>query len=148
MRKKERKNAVCTEFGRCETGFTLVSSLLRLLIIIITLPMLILMYSKFTVKPYEERLSIQQLFFILQNEVYLAKEVTHGNNLLRFTVNHDHITFERYGRLLRRRVNDEGHEIYLRNIDSFLLERSSNGIKITITMMTGEAYERILITNE
>lgn len=130
-----------------ECGFTLVSSLLRIVIISLTLPILVFVFSKLHTNSLEQTLSIEQLFFIMQNEIYEATEVSHTHNQLLLQVDDNTVTFNRYGALIRRQVNNTGHEIYHRNISDFVLKSVANGVMVTITTLTGEVYERILITN-
>lgn len=131
-----------------QDGFTLISSLLRILIIMITLPILIFVLEKFNVESVEETLSAHQLFFMLQNEINLADHVSFENKRLILTVGDDVIMIEQYGGLIRRRVNRTGHEIYFRNIDTLSFERLPFGGKLKIKTLTGEVYERILLANE
>lgn len=142
------KKGVFSEFLVNEHGFTLISSLLRILIISLTLPLLVFALDKF--KPYsvEQTLSIEQLFYILQNEVYLADEVTYNQyNRLLLEVDNNTISIEKYGALLRRRVNNEGHEVYYRDIRDFTIKSVESGVVVTITTLSGDVYERILVTN-
>lgn len=142
------RNGVYSELLMNECGITLISSLLRILIIVLTLPILLFVFQKMHTNPLEETLSIEQLFIIMQNEIYDATEVSHTHNQISLTVNNKIITFNRYGRLIRRQVDNAGHEIYHRNIVDFAVQSVTNGVLITITTSTGGVYERILVTNE
>lgn len=141
------RNDVYTELLMNECGMTLISSLLRILIIVLTLPILLFVFQKLHTNPLEETLSIEQLFIIMQNEIYDATEVSHTHNKISLTVNNKIVTFNRYGRLIRRQVDDAGHEIYHRNIVDFAVQSVINGVMITITTSTGGVYERVLVTN-
>lgn len=141
------RNDVYTELLMNECGMTLISSLLRILIIVLTLPILLFVFQKLHTNPLEETLSIEQLFIIMQNEIYDATEVSHTHNKISLTVNNKIVTFNRYGRLIRRQVDDAGHEIYHRNIVDFAVQSVTNGVMITITTSTGGVYERVLVTN-
>lgn len=148
MQRKNQKHVAFMAFMHEQEGFTLISSLLRIFIITITLPVLIVILAKFTVDSAEESLSIQQLFFILQNEFNLADEVDYTKTRVYLRINSSLIIFERYGNQLRRTVHREGHVIYHRNIQSFNVERLPYGIKLKITMLSGDQYERILLSND
>lgn len=147
MQNIKMKSDVYSEYRMNERGFTLISSLLRLLIIVLTLPVLVFVFSKFKVDPIEDTLSLQQFFYILQNEMYLAHDVTYTNNQLLLSKNNKVVSFERYGGLIRRRVNNTGHEVYHRNVNNFEVNGVTNGIIVTITTTSGDVYERILTTN-
>lgn len=131
-----------------ESGFTLISSLLRIFIIVMILPMLIFILSKLTLQSMEESLSIQQLFFLIQAEINEADEVAHTQKRLYVSQHDQKITFEQYGALLRRQVNGQGHEVYHRNIKSFNIKSLPYGKEIQIRTLTGETYERIIITSK
>lgn len=147
MRKERWRSVVYTELLHKQNGFTLISSLLRIIIIATTLPILIFILSNFKLDSAEESLSIQQLFFMLQNEINLAQDVTLANSRLYLDVDDNIIVIEQYGALLRRRVNGQGHEVYHRDVGSMTLEQLPYGKKIKLKMLTGESYERILLTN-
>lgn len=147
MLKNVQKNVAFTEFLKYEDGFTLINSLLRLFLISISLPILVFVFTKIKVISNEESLMVNQLFFILQNESFTAEDVYQIGNRLYFKLNHVEVaTIEQYNNVLRRRVDNRGHEIYLRNIQSFHLEPLNYGINIKIETEKGDIYERTLIT--
>lgn len=133
---------------RNELGFTLIASLLRMVIISITLPLLILMIAKFKVNANIESMSVQQFYFMLQNEINLVEGVSYDRDKLYLHEAEHTVLIERYGQFLRRRVNNEGHEIYYRGIEKFSVDNHPFGIKVHLTTNTGDNYERILYTNE
>jgi len=147
MQKKKMRNSVYTELLINERGVTLINSLLRILIIALTLPILLYVFQKLHTNPLEETLSIEQLFIIMQKELYDATEVSHTDNKISLKVNNKMITFTRYGRIIRRQVDHAGHEIYHRDIVDFAVKSVTNGLLVTITTSTGGVYERVLIKN-
>lgn len=54
------------------------------------------------------------------------------------------VTYEKYQSLIRRRVNNAGHEVLLLNVKDFSLEQQLNQIKIIVTASNGEIYEKKL----
>lgn len=148
MQKVKVKNVAYMGFVINEQGFTLISSLLRITIISLTLPILVYVFSNLDTNSLEETLSIEQLYFIMQNEIYKASEVSHTHNQLSLKVDNNIVSFSRYGAVIRRQVNKQGHEIYQRDITDFSIKSVSNGLMVTITTHAGDVYERILTTNE
>lgn len=137
------------EWKKNEAGFTLISALVRLLIVTLTLPLLVMLLAKFSVKTIEEPLSIQQFFFLLQMESNLAENVNISNpDRLNLYIKGDVISIEQYGNLIRRRVNAQGHEIYQRDIKDFKLTPLTYGVLVRITSLSGEQYERVLVTKK
>jgi|SRR5699024_2005641 len=130
-----------------ELGFTLIGSLLRMTIISATLPLLILLLATFKVNANIESMSVQQFFFMLQNEINLVERVSYDKEKLYLHEGESTASIERYGKFLRRRVNNEGHEIYYRGIEKFTVEKHPYGIKVFLRTNTGDMYERILYTN-
>ena len=130
-----------------ELGFTLIGSLLRMVIISMTLPLLILLLAKVKVNANIESMSVQQFFFMLQNEINLVDRVSYDKETLYLHEVEYTASIERYGQYLRRRVNNQGHEIYYRGIEKFTVEKHPVGIKVFLTTNTGDMYERILYTN-
>lgn len=149
MLKDEVKAFVYMEFLNNETGFTMINLMLRILIISVSLPVFVFVLGKIQVIPSNESLQIQQLYFLLQNDVYIATEVSHDTNRLYFHLETgETVQIEKYQDTLRRRVNQKGHEIYARNIHSFSLHSLPYGIIVSIETTKGGIYERTLITNK
>lgn len=138
-----------TEFHKLEAGFTYISSLIRLMIITISLPILLYGLSKVKVIPSEESLMIHQLYFLLQNELYMATHIAHDGKRIYYQLESGEIaSIERYQSLLRRRVEGRGHEIYARNIQAVKIESVPYGINMTIETTKGGVYERTLVTRK
>ncbi|WAA10435.1 competence type IV pilus minor pilin ComGF [Fervidibacillus albus] len=86
-------------------------------------------------------------------EVFLnqAKKELRNSEEIRLTYNRivlfdqgDMIFYEKYGNLLRKRVNGKGHEVLLFHISSFSFERSNQGITIRITRIGGDVNEAFI----
>src|SRR5699024_11834490 len=84
MQRIKKKIFVYIDSKNDEDGFTLLSSLLRLMMISIVLPLLLFILTKITVLPMQSSMSVHQLFFIIQNELYRAREVTNSKNQLTY----------------------------------------------------------------
>lgn len=145
MQRIKKKIFVYIDSKNDEDGFTLLSSLLRLMMISIVLPLLLFALTKITVLPMQSSMSVHQLFFIIQNELYRASEVTYSKNQLTYINEEGNNRIELYGNVLRRRVNFQGHEVYHQNVKSFSITGHPEGLKVTLTLLSGESYERILL---
>lgn len=146
MKNTNKKTVVYTAYFNHAKGFTLISSLLRILMISIMVPILTLLLTKFSVQSIEETLSIQQLFFVLQAEINEADEVVASNKHLTLYKDDTLITIKQYGSLLRRTKNN-GYEVYHRNIKSFTTEKVPYGVKLKIITTAGGTYERTIVTS-
>lgn len=94
---------------------------------------------------YYEEVSIQQFLFLLQQECNKATTIhSVENQIIMIPNSGERISFELYGNLIRRQVNNLGHEIYLREIKSWDIVPVPNGIRITITSLQGEQYEKTI----
>lgn len=126
-----------------ESGFSLyhVLFVLGVLIICISLQAAILktLQAPFTY----DSISTQQFFYFIQRDVIEASDITMKNHqLMLHSLNGDKITYEQYGSLVRRQVNNQGHEIYLRDISNLSISPLPYGFVIRITTQKGGSYEK------
>src|SRR5699024_5225845 len=125
-----------------EEGFTLISTLISLSLILVSLPLMYhLVYevkstSKFELSPYK-------LIVFIEADIHRSKQMISKDNGLHFYLPNDKIAvIEQYGELIRRKVDNRGHEIYLRNVTNFQTENLEHGVKISIKLKNGEKYEK------
>lgn len=125
-----------------ESGFTLLSAMLGIVIIGLILPLIASLYQAATDIPsYTEEISIQQFFQFLRDDLAKAVSCQVKDNKLLMTLSDDtQAKIEQYDTLIRRQVDDKGHETYLRNIHIVTFESLSYGVKTTITSSEGETY--------
>ncbi|XXM73762.1 competence type IV pilus minor pilin ComGF [Lysinibacillus sphaericus] len=77
----------------------------------------------------------------------LRMEMWRGSNLMyspediTFESSGKTITYERYQDSVRRRVGGLGHEVVLQGIDSFVITKVPQGIKISVVFKEGENVE-------
>lgn len=129
-----------------EFGFTLASHLLRLLIILMSIPIIILAIQKINVLPLSESLAVQQFFFILQIDAYNAINIYSTNNEVTITLmTGETVNLHHYSNVIRRQVQGQGHEIYLRNVKSFIVNELPYGMHVEVTMLEGDTYERTIV---
>lgn len=149
MKNKKKKLFVCTVLKNDEQGSTFISMLMALVIIIITMPLIIHFLTHIHASKFNDDLSIQQFYIFLRNDVLTADHVYSNENNLYFYLPTDEIAkIEQYQNMIRRRVDEKGHEIYLRNIDSFTLHPLSYGTKVVIISEEGEMYEKTIVHYE
>lgn len=135
------------------SGFTLISMLIAMTILVLTLPFVYYALSTLQIKQtYTESLSVQQLFLQLRNDIISSSSAHIADNRLyiRFIDPSDNIEktarFSQYNNSIRRQINEQGHEIYLHEVSNAVFEKQSNIIFLTITMESGEVYEKTLYT--
>src|SRR5699024_8950715 len=125
-----------------EEGFTLISTLISLSLILVSLPLMYhLVYevnsiSKFELFPY--------IFIVfIEDNIHKLEQMIAKDNGLHFYLPNDEIAVvEHYGELIRRKVDNRGHEIYLRDVTNFQTENLEHGVKISIKLKNGEKYEK------
>jgi competence protein ComGF len=132
-----------------EAGFTLISLLLSLMILVITLPLLIFFLSQIQAEPDDEHIRAHQFFIFIVGDMERAESVYIAENMLYFNLTTgDTARIEQYQDQIRRRVREmdkktfEGHEIYLRDIQSVYFAPLSYGFQVTLKMESGETYEK------
>lgn len=130
---------------KTERGFTLYTLLLVISVLIICIPIYGAILRAIPDKSYYDEISIQQFFQLLQQECNKATSIHADNHhIIMLSHNGERISFEQYGNLIRRQVNHLGHEIYLRDIESWNIVHVTNGLRIKITSLKGEHYEKTI----
>lgn len=132
-----------TQMNR-DAGFTLVETLLSLMILLLTIPFVIYFLSNLQVED-ENHLSVEQFFVFIRNDAISAQNVTVDGTRLYFHLESGETAkIEQYNQLIRRQVNGQGHEIYLRDVVSFKLELRNEGVKVFVETVEGETYEKTI----
>lgn len=127
---------------RFEEGFTLISTLISLSLVLISLPLIYqLVYEVKSISKFE--LSPYKFMVFIKDDIHRSEQLIAKDNKLYFYLPTNEIaTIEQYGKLIRRKVDDRGHEIYLREITNFQTEKLEHGVKVIITSKNGEKYEK------
>lgn len=126
-------------------GFTLFETIFSLFLISIVLFLFPFILAYFKTAPAEKLQAKEvELFFIqISREIYNAKEMLIENkNLIVVLHNEDKVSYEQYNDLIRRRVNERGHEVLLQNIKAVDYELNHSLVVIRIEGKDGERYER------
>ncbi|MUK87134.1 hypothetical protein GMD78_01810 [Ornithinibacillus sp. L9] len=150
MPKINKKPFVYMVIRNNEKGFTMYSMLFILLLISIITPLLAYLVKTIDYESDYEEVSIQQFFHIIQNEMIKAvnvEEVTTESITLLMPTG-EIASIKKYNDLIRRQVNNQGHEVYVRNIKQINFKQLHYGIEIKLTTMHGDQYKKELIIYE
>lgn len=117
-------------------GFTFVEMLCAFsffLILISLIPLSIpLIYQDGFVQERLQRMEWEVFLSQLKKEVRMSDRITVSSSRLTLVKDNGTIVYEKYGPSIRRRVNYQGHEIMLQNIQSLHFENTLEGIRVSI----------------
>ena len=128
-----------------DKGYTLLSLLFSLSILFIISPLTI-----YLIKPindlnqahYYPYYEMNQFKFFIQNELNQSENIELNQNKIHFhRADKTTVTIEIYNDQIRRRVNHSGHEILIRNVQQFDVNRI-NDYYFEITITRGDGYEQ------
>ncbi|WP_209364988.1 ComGF family competence protein [Sediminibacillus dalangtanensis] len=126
-------------------GFTLISLLFGLAILLMVLPCVGIFYQSLPTENHYQEQAVRLAFQFLADQSEQSVEMrVEGNDLLFESEEGSIISISQYEDLLRRQVSGEGHEILLRNVSDFSTELLPFGLKMTVVMGGGEQYEKII----
>ncbi|HLQ73795.1 MAG TPA: competence type IV pilus minor pilin ComGF [Bacillota bacterium] len=126
-----------------EHGFTLFSNLLALVLISLSVPFLIYLFQTVEQGTAYDELSVNQFFDHFHFEFLKTQSfITNGGGVQLKQISNREVLYEKYKKIIRRRVNGEGHEEYLRNVKEVTFTHEKNGIFIEITTTEGQHYEK------
>ncbi|MBR7797798.1 MAG: competence type IV pilus minor pilin ComGF [Bacillota bacterium] len=148
MPKKGKRSFVYTDSQHKQSGFSFITTLIMVTILVISLPFLSYLLKSISNQSDIHELSIQQFFQHLRNEVMQATDFRIVANKLLLESNGATVSFELYQELIRRQVNGLGHEIYVRGVKDFSLAPLSYGFQIIITSTEGDTFEKDIILYE
>ncbi|RDI41165.1 competence type IV pilus minor pilin ComGF [Falsibacillus pallidus] len=124
-----------------EKGFTLVESLMVLLVFTIICSFLPLIFSAYhSFRSFDPGIDYEwELFMIqLRNEVHQSESVSESEGRIILQTSQGEVLYEKYQNVIRRRVNQLGHEIVLQDIQSSELKLDLNQVVISIQFTDGE----------
>lgn len=135
--------------GKINGGYTLLEMLLVMFILLTITFMFPLLFTTLehwvekptSLHPFEWEVATRQLTM----DVREAQDMKVENGKLTL-MNEDTILYELYGHVLRRRVNQLGHEVTLQNIQSVQFFHVQSGIKIQVKDLDGTSYEEKIYT--
>lgn len=144
MYETNMRKFVCTVLNN-ERGLTFMNMIVTIMIISITLPLLVSIFNIIHIESDEDDIAVMQFFVYLRDDMLYAESMTVADNKLYFILPTKEIaTIEQYNDIIRRRVNGLGHEVYLRNIKDFKLERLDFGTKVNVITEEGKTFEKII----
>lgn len=147
MLKRKKRSSVYTDTRKSERGFTFLSLLLTATILFMTIPLVTYLVKAADYSSHYQEISIQQFFYYLRDDVMKATTfaVPSSTELKLGNSDGTTVTIEQYKDLIRRRIEGEGHEIYLRDVADISFQKIAYGIRATVTSLQGETYEKTII---
>ncbi|WP_249871105.1 ComGF family competence protein [Oceanobacillus saliphilus] len=123
------------------------SILLMITVLSITLPLQGYMIQAAEYENNYAEISAQQFFQFLRDDVIKSTSIHASEKKLYLHQNDLNVTatFELYGSLIRRQVNGQGHEVYLRDVDAVTFSSLPYGVHVTVTMLSGDKYEKSIV---
>lgn len=143
MQKKWMKRSAFTAYPAAKNGFTFITTIMMISILALTLPFL--SYSLQIVKPHSsyDELSVHEFFRFIRDELMQSTTISIADNKLYLTQEDEKIAIiNHYENLIRRQVDQRGHEVFLRDVADIHFSEHSYGIKIIITDLEGKTYEK------
>lgn len=147
MLEKRMKQFVYMVFDRREQGFTLLSMLFVMTILLATLPLLAYITKSTIYDSNYDELSIQQFFQFLRDDFISATDYAVSKNklILIDSADGNRVSFERYNHTILRQVDGTGHDIYLRDVKGVTFTALPYGVHVEITSLEGEHYEKTIV---
>ncbi|MGM0853062.1 MAG: competence type IV pilus minor pilin ComGF [Bacillota bacterium] len=126
-------------------GYTLIEALLSLTVFcMISLCIPLIMKGFTTIKNdmvpphyYEWNLFNESL----RHELWRGQSVVITPDKISFLVSGESISYEKYNHSIRRRVNNQGHEVVLQSVDSFSFASIIQGVHMDLEFVGGEKVE-------
>jgi competence protein ComGF len=133
------------------SGFTLVEMLITLsgLFIIVSFMPMLLNIHWLKEHPSERFNRLEWQVFVRQitSEIRETREMElKQSTIYLYKFNGEKVSFEKYGNLIRRRVNGQGHEILLQSISDVQYKLQHDGLLIKVMTEQGKAYEMFIMT--
>jgi competence protein ComGF len=128
------------------TGHTLVEVIIALAVIVMITSLFPLLLIPIQKHPPITQLEETSLFFsMIGKEIREAKAIEVNNNTLYITnANQDVISFSKYHSLIRKQVNGLGHEVWVQNVHSIVMEMAKDILlTVTITNNDGLKMQRV-----
>ncbi|WP_081498525.1 ComGF family competence protein [Oceanobacillus massiliensis] len=147
MSNKEMKPYACMAYRQPKNGFTFFSALLTLSILSICLPFLGYLISAADYNSNYSEISVQQFFHFVQDDFIRSSSAeTNGRKLyLQQDFADSTVTLEQYGSTIRRQIDGQGHEIFLREVKEVTFHPLPHGIQVSVITTTGEKHEKSII---
>ncbi|MGM8365124.1 competence type IV pilus minor pilin ComGF [Virgibacillus sp. W0181] len=126
-----------------ERGFTLVHYLLLLTMIAVSLPLMSYLIKSVHYPIPKEEMAMQTFVNFVRDDIIRASTYHIQDDELTLELhNGKEATISQYKNTIRRRVDLEGHEIYLMNVENLSFSPVPKGFRIRVTSIQGETYEK------
>ncbi|AIF45392.1 competence type IV pilus minor pilin ComGF [Virgibacillus sp. SK37] len=145
MLKRKKKSIACTVLPKDEKGFTFISMLLALSLLLLLLPLLseLVKIGKYT--PNDTELSLQQFsHFLMEDSLTAVGYKVEPTAVSLHLSDGTTAIISQYKNQIRRQVDGEGHEIYLRNIKNVRFSPLPYGYHVSVTSDKGDSYEKTI----
>lgn len=129
-----------------EAGFTYVSMLFSLLLLMLSMPFVVYFLQHVRPDTDQAHIDAHQFFTYVRHDIKGDVQLSAADDkLFVYLPTGETAVLEKYQDLIRRRVDGKGHEIYIRNVEGFIVEADETGVHLKIMMLNGEQYEKKFI---
>lgn len=80
----------------------------------------------------------------IKREIRISSKAEVISGTLVLTLNNEKISYEKYGSIIRRRVNSTGHETILQNVSLVTFTRINNSVKIFVKDVWEKEYSVVV----
>jgi len=126
-----------------EKGFTFITTLAMIAILVMTLPFLSYTLKISSPTTSYDELSVNEFYRFIRDELIQSYAISVANNKLYLLQEKDRTTIiSKYGDQIRRQVDKKGHEVYLRDVADVVFIEDNYRIIVKITNKKGTTYEK------
>ncbi|MBU5594774.1 prepilin-type N-terminal cleavage/methylation domain-containing protein [Amphibacillus sp. MSJ-3] len=145
MQKKRRMRRLFISSQSNEHGFTLIEMLISFSILSFLLLITPTIWTYLNYQPQTERFSVHQFFHVITDEVQLYQVLGDSHDSLSLqTIDQKHILISKYKDTIRRQVNRAGHEVLMRDVQSFEVKYFDHYLVIKLRLKSGNLYEKVI----
>lgn len=145
MQKNRMKSFVSTDYLRNEKGFNFITVLIMVTFIFLTLPFLGAALQITSPVNNHQELAVHEFFRFVRDDIIKSRDAYIIDDALYLLQEEDDlVVISQYYDLIRRQVNQTGHEIYLRDVKSLNFYEQALGITMVVTTIDGANYEKVL----
>lgn len=98
---------------------------------------------------YKYAIDVEHFFIFMRDDIIHANEVHANSHTLTLDLStNTSATYNLYEQVIRRRIQNQGHEIYLRNVRSIQFMKTDNIVYVELITINGEHYEKEFLIYE
>lgn len=91
----------------------------------------------------QKDVAVYQFYHFVEQDLYTTTSITILDEGVRlYKQDGDIIDIEQYGNIIRRRVNERGHQWLLQDVQSFQAQNTKDGFVLTLTREGGGFYQK------